>query len=112
MKHLESLGWILMMAMAIEAVALIVSVLAAAGGHGTYAPAKVMFPYTMALTGVTGSITPVLVGLAFIQYPALALAMWTLRGASTRQWRWLGLSAVHLLAIVAAFVAADDAFTP
>lgn len=46
------------------------TVIAAGGGHGSYVPAIVLFPYSMALAVPLGSIAPPLVGLAILQYPA------------------------------------------
>ena len=105
-------GRLLGIALVAEGAALVVTVLAAGGGHGTYAPAKVLFPYSMALTAATGEITSPLVVIALAQYPAYAVIMWALRGTSTRQRRWIGLACVHVLAVAWAFVSADSSFTP
>ena len=90
------------------AVALWISVAAAAGGHGTYLPAALLFPFTMGLAVLAGSITPPLVALAFAQYP---LYGWLAIRKGTRK-STLRLLAIHVSAVALALVAVtgSDAF--
>jgi hypothetical protein len=57
------------------AVALVIAWAYAGAGHGTYIPAKVLFPYTMYLAvAVVGRITVPLLLLALLEFPAYGLA--------------------------------------
>lgn len=46
-----------------------VAVIVAAGGHGSYAPAVLLFPLPMLLTRLTDEIAPSLLVLALLQFP-------------------------------------------
>jgi hypothetical protein len=83
----------------VEMVAIVATVVAAAGGHGNYVAAKILFPYSLALTRFTEVITMPLIVLALAQYPLYALALWSLRGSSLGQRRWAVLAAVHAAGI-------------
>lgn len=48
-------------------IALVVAVVAAGAGHGTYVPAILLFPYSMLMASFAGAITPVLLALAVAQ---------------------------------------------
>jgi hypothetical protein len=52
----------------------LVAIGAAAGGHGTYHAARLLFPYTMVLSRGRG-ITAPLMTLAMLQYPAYSVAV-------------------------------------
>lgn len=83
----------------------------AGAGHGTYAPAKILFPYSMALTGVTGVISGPLIALALLQYPLYAwvCSRW---GATLGRRKAVGvIAALHAVAVIAAVVTADPSFT-
>jgi hypothetical protein len=55
---------------ALGAASIVIAVAYAGGGHGTYAPAKILFPYTMCLAmAIAGSITPPLMALALLEFP-------------------------------------------
>ncbi len=79
------------------------SVAEAGGGHGTYYLAKLFFPYTMSLAPLAGSITPPLIVLALVQFPAygilLAIAEWKKRYRQVA----VGIALVHLLAVLLCF---------
>ena len=45
------------------------TVVVAGGGHGSYMPAKILFPYSMAATAFTREITTPLMVAALVQYP-------------------------------------------
>lgn len=97
---------------AVGAACAFVAVVLAGGGHGTYYAAKILFPYSMMLTGSTRSITPPLAALALLQYPAYAIALWALANGSLRQERWWILLGLHACAVVLAFFGASSSFTP
>lgn len=57
-------------------IALIIALDYAGGGHGTYVPAKILFPYTMYLAlAVVGRITFPLLLLAIIEFPVYGVAV-------------------------------------
>jgi hypothetical protein len=108
----SSLGRLLGVSLGVEVVALAVCVLLAGGGHGSYFVAKLLFPYTMALTYSTDTISSVGMMLALGQYPAYAAGVWSARHGSLRERRWMILGLIHAAAAAAAFVFADSSFTP
>ena len=59
---------------AITPFALAVAVESGGGGHGDYLLAKLLFPYTMLLAGLVGTITYPLIALALVQFPLYGLA--------------------------------------
>jgi hypothetical protein len=81
------------------AVAIWMATAAAGGGHGTYLPAAILFPYSMVISAFLGNIPRALVVLAFVQYPiygaVAALVQSPRRG-------WLALSCLHAAVALAA----------
>ena len=71
---------------------------AAGLGHGTYLPAAILFPYTMIGSVIVGSISPVLIGLALLQY-SLYGGISAQRPGSWRAVSWLHAAAA-LVAVV------------
>ena len=59
----------------VAAVAFGIVVLAAGGGHGSYFPAKLLFPIPMICTLLTGSISPPVLFLAAAQWPIYAVVL-------------------------------------
>jgi hypothetical protein len=84
---------------------LLIAALMAGGGHGTYLPAKVLFPYTMIMTAWSGdSITLWGVAVAILQMPAYVAALDRARGtASTRRWA-IGIAALHVACVMVSIV--------
>jgi hypothetical protein len=80
--------------------------LAAGAGHGTYFPAKVLFPYSMLLTSLTDTITPTLLGVAAAQWPLYGYIV------SGRRSRWPFVAAMHSIAVVASLFFSDPSFLP
>ena len=95
----------------VEVVAIAVAFVSAAGGHGNYVAAKILFPYSLALTHFTHVITPPLVALA-PQYPAYAFAFLGVGPGRQSRIRWIVLAVVHGAAVLAALQFADSTFTP
>ncbi|MBI5323406.1 hypothetical protein [Bradyrhizobium sp.] len=92
--------------------ALYLVVLAAGGGHGTYYAAKLPFPWTMMSTAVTKSITQPSVVLGIAQYPLYGIILDVARSKGRLTPAVLTLVAVHLCAIMLAFVISNPSFTP
>ena len=75
MKHLRrSLKWLLI-GISVVPLASAAAILSGGAGHGDYLFAKLLFPYTMLLAGLAGSITYPLIGLALFQFPLYGLAV-------------------------------------
>jgi predicted lysophospholipase L1 biosynthesis ABC-type transport system permease subunit len=85
----------------VGAIAGLISVAAAAGGHGTDVPAALLFPFSTILATWFGSFTPVAVAVALAQFP--------LYGLLASRWRRSSLTfcvaGVHILAIALATIA-------
>ena len=79
--------------------------IATAAGHGTYVPAILLFPYSMALDLPVGSIAP-FIPLALLQYPVYGARLAIRSGAQPRRRLWLRLLGVHGIAVVVAFLLA------
>jgi len=73
---------------------------AAGGGHGTYVPAAILFPFTMLISVKVGIISPVLLAGALAQYPIYGFLLAIGRHP---RWRWAGLACVHMVFAVAAY---------
>ena len=86
-----------------------ISVFLCFGGHGTYIPAKLFFPYTMISTALFSKITPPFILLACVQFPAygMVLAVANRRGCLKSVARQLGI--IHLVAVALSFVFCWDA---
>ena len=91
-------------ALFMEIVAGLVVLFAAGGGHGTYLPAKLLFPYTMLMTLPNGFMTAPAIGLALTQFLAYgALYAWAfVQGAERRALRVLII--FHAVAVLIALV--------
>ena len=59
----------------IGVLALALTFLFAGAGHGTYLPAKLLFPYTMLSTVLFGSISDSFVIIAVVQFPVYGLIL-------------------------------------
>jgi hypothetical protein len=77
----------------VGSVGALVAVIAMGGGHGSYVPTAILFPYTMALATMVGHITPVLMGLALIQFPAYGAVVAFTKASARIWWSLLGLHA-------------------
>jgi hypothetical protein len=67
---------------------------AAGGGHGTYRPAAVLFPFTMLAAGKIGVISHVLIAVALAQYPIYGLL---LAVGERRRRVWAIIACVHIV---------------
>lgn len=92
------LGWTIA-GLCFGVLAALVAAGAAGGGHGTYVPAAILFPFTMSISALVGKIPTVLVALALAQYPIYGVLV-ALAKRSTRV--WAGLVCVHGVSAAAA----------
>jgi hypothetical protein len=90
---------------------LIVVVLFAGGGHGTYLPAKVLFPYTMllAMTAAKTTTNPLIV-LAIAQFSVYGLIIDRATRSGTAMKTAVGVAFLHLAALVGCFLLRDNSF--
>jgi hypothetical protein len=71
-------------------------------GHGSYIAARVLFPFSMLLTLVEGSIGPIAIGVALLEFPLYgALIGRTAASKTTPTLFWL--AAAHAVAALACF---------
>lgn len=91
----------------VAVMAFALSMFAAGAGHGTYAPAKVLFPYSMLLTSLTGTITPGLLVLAAVQWPIYGYVV-----SGRPRSRWAVVGAIHVIAVTASFLFSNPSFSP
>ena len=85
--------------------------LASAGaGHGDYILAKILFPYTLLSTRVSGSITALFLGVAVVQFPLYGMMLGgaNVKGGFQRTLVLIGL--IHALAVVACFALVSEQF--
>jgi hypothetical protein len=85
-------------------VATVVSVAAAGGGHGSYLPAKLFFPFTMLSTVHFEVITESFIVLALAQFPLYGAGIGLAggRGKSVRVGAVIAL--LHVIAVVVCFI--------
>jgi len=81
-NHRRQLKWLLIGAL-ITPFALGAAIASGGAGHGDYLFAKLLFPYTMLLTSLTGTITFPLIGLALVQFPLYGLAVGSFNATRT-----------------------------
>jgi hypothetical protein len=91
---------------------LFITVLAAGGGHGSYLPAKLLFPWSMAGTAFTGNITQALVAMAIAQYPVYGVMLDCARYAGRFNPGLMALAAIHFIGMNTALLMAHPTFTP
>jgi hypothetical protein len=84
-------------------IGLVLSIRAAAGGHGTYSMARLFFPYTMVLGDLVGELRLGARILGLLQYPAYAIVGWGAAGPSRRTTLAWVVGLIHLGAVVGAF---------
>lgn len=88
----------LFLGLAIGVTGLAITIWVGAGGHGSYLPAKLLFPYTMLIAGDSIGIFGFL--LALVQWPLYAAAV--VFGGAARRFHVTGaLSAAHVAAALA-----------
>jgi hypothetical protein len=91
------------------ALAAFVAVSAAGGGHGTYLPAAILFPFTMLISAVLGRIPACLAAVALVQFPIYGLLLAI--DQSPRR-LWVGVLCFHVVFAAAALylVVRSDSF--
>ena len=93
-----------------EVIAVTIIVFTAGAGHGTYAPARLLFPFTMLSTLLHGTIKDAYALLALLQFPIygviLAMAVKSNRTKLTASL----LIAIHTIAVFMTFVFLNPSF--
>ena len=90
---------------------LLLVVFAAGGGHGTYLPAKLLFPFAMLAAVFGTSITTFHVALALLQFPLYGLFLGAVFGTRLFTLCLIVLAAAHCAAAaIDIFAPADDSF--
>jgi hypothetical protein len=88
-----------------------VVVVAGGGGHGSYLPAKILFPYTMAATAFTRDIVQPFIAAAIVQYPLYGVILDWARYRDRFRAGGLALAATHLVAVGLALLISNPSFT-
>lgn len=109
---MRNMAPVLIAGMSLGLLSALLSIGFAGEGHGTYAPAKILFPYSMALTGVTGVISGPLIAFALLQYPVYAWVFSVGERLFGRGKALGAIAALHADAVITAVVTADPSFTP
>jgi hypothetical protein len=93
--------------------AFVVSGIAAGGGHGSYLPASLLFPFSMLLAGTTRSISARAIALALAQYPLYGWVLSRARSQGSLRYGRFFLVMLHCVAAYASVAAMpDDSFWP
>ncbi|MEO7691048.1 MAG: hypothetical protein ABIS51_17335 [Sphingomonas sp.] len=94
----------------IELPALFAAIMSAGAGHGDYVAARMLFPVSMLLTLIEGSIGPISQSVALIQFPLYgALLGWSI---SRKSYKAAVLAAsLHLAAAVVCFMGILPSFS-
>ena len=87
-----------------------IAVLLAAGGHGSYAPARVLFPFTMLSTVFNDRIATEFLYIGLAQFPLYAVVLSIFCKIYKAWWGFLGVAIVHVLAVTAAFSFSNPGF--
>jgi hypothetical protein len=83
---------------------LLVTIMFAGGGHGTYIPAKIIFPFTMLLANLNNEIGLIGLIIALIQIPIYSRIL-----MAKPQWKYF-VFGIHLFAIALCFYFNNDSF--
>jgi hypothetical protein len=108
MKNFGFWKWIIISLIATP-IALVLALFSAGAGHGDYILAKILFPYTMWSTVLSGTITPVFLIIAVAQFPIYGMI---LAYSDKRRTLVAGvLASVHLFAVVLCFFLVSESFS-
>ena len=86
----------------IAAPAILAGIMSGGAGHGTYAVTRVLFPFSMLLTRLEGSIGAVAIGVGMLQFPLYG-ALIGRSSALKTYWAVFFAAAAHLVAAFACF---------
>jgi hypothetical protein len=78
---------------------MILCVFAMGGGHGTYIPATIVFPYAMLMASYTGKIGAASMVLAALQFTSYAFAIHFIKRT---KWIWFAAATIFVLHMVIA----------
>jgi len=94
-------------------IAVVVSGVAAAGGHGSYLAATVLFPFTMLWARASGAVSGAALALALAQYPLYGWLLSRSRSRGALRHGRFFLAMLHGVTVYAALAAMGDGpFSP
>jgi hypothetical protein len=93
------------------AACLYITVIASGAGHGTYFPAKALFPFTMLSVVFSHSITPPFIVVAFLQFPLYGLVLGAFFSSPRFRRAATSLSLLHVAVAVVVFIFSDASFS-
>jgi hypothetical protein len=85
-------------------IAVIVAVITAGAGHGTYVPAEILFPYTMLSTAFLGRVTAAFAIVALVQFPLYGALVGSVRSSRLRLRAVAILVAIHVAVALCSMV--------
>ena len=86
------------------------SVFLMGGGHGSFLPAKLFFPYTMLSTAFTGSINGGFIVVALIQFPSYGILIVSGKRYGYQNYVLGILIAIHILALLLSLNYSSETF--
>ena len=89
---------------------LLIAIVWAAGGHGTYVLARIVFPIPMICASSRGSITPSIIAVALAQFPLYGSACGALYRSRACRYYAIGLAIVHSTLALIAILQRDEGF--
>lgn len=103
MRRFSFLGWFSLVAVYATPAFAALAYVTVSAGQGTYVFAKILFPYTMTLTALTGVVTPMLIAVALAQYFIYGFILDWARSVR-RVWRGVALVLLaHVIFVALAF---------
>lgn len=89
--------------------AILVAIMSAGAGHGSYVTARVLFPYAMLVSQFEGSIGPTAMGIGLLQFPLYGALIG--RAVAKQTTRSFLVTTAHLVATLACFSGPVSQFT-
>ena len=96
--------------MIVEAIAVVIVFLATGAGHGTYAPARIIFPYTMMAKVFHEDIRSIYLIFGLIQFPIYGLLLAWGINTKYKKAMIIALSILHCIAVYYVFVNHNEYF--
>jgi hypothetical protein len=96
----------------VGAACLYIALTAGGAGHGTYMPAKILFPFCMLSVVFGHSITTPFVSLAFLQFPLYGLILGAVFRSSRFRSVAISLSVLHIVVLIVVLKFSDPGFSP
>jgi len=94
----------------IEVFLLVICIFLMGGGHGTYIPTKLFFPYTMLSTIGNESMSTFFIIIGLSQYPMYGLIIQYAKSEKSKTSRFFTILVVHIIAVILVFALQNNNF--